>query len=93
MLAKIGEWLGEKASDFFGWLLGGLGQIFEAIFDGLLGVFDVLDAVWNFFVGILDAVGSLLRIVIPFLPDNVSAVISSALLVVIIIGAVKLIRK
>ena len=91
-LGKIGDWLGSGAKAFFGWLFNGIGTILSAIFDGLTGIFSVFDAVWGFLVGIKDCVLELFQAAFPMIPAPVFAVLSAALLVVIVMGVIRLIR-
>ena len=86
---SIGEWLGDGVANFADWLLGGLAEIATAVIDAAGGFWDVLEGIWQFAMGFRGDVLALFSTFFPFVPEEVSAVISLGLLAVLIAGIVK----
>lgn len=89
IVSSVGEWFGSGASAFADWLLGGLADIVTAVINAASGFWDVLDALLDFALGFREDILALLTTFFPFVPVEVSTVISLGLLAVIIAGIVK----
>ena len=92
-VSSITGWLGSGIASLFDWLLGGLADIFTAIVDAANAFWDVLDGLWDFATGFKASLFSLVSAFFPFIPASVMTVISLGLLVVLIAGIVKKVRK
>lgn len=85
--------LGDGLVEILDWLLSGLITVLTKVIDAASGIFDVLDAVVNFFLSIKDLLLGLFPALFPWIPEDVLAVISVGLLAVLLAGFIKLVRK
>lgn len=85
-------WLGSGISSFLEWLLGGLATIVTKVVNAADGFFKVLDSIWNFAVGFMESILTLLSALFPFIPEPVSAALTLAFFAVLIAGIVKKVR-
>ena len=88
-LQDIGTWLGTGVMSLLSWLLSGVLSILSKVISAASGIFDLLDAIWNFFVSIKDAVLGLLPSLFPWIPADVMNVISLGLFAVLLAGIFK----
>lgn len=88
----VGSWLGSGISSLLEWLLGGIATIVTKVVDATDGFFHVLDSIWNFAVGFMESLLTLLSTLLPFIPEPVSAALTMAFLAVLIAGIVKKVR-
>ena len=91
-LQDIGSALGEGIMSLLSWLLSGLLSILSKILSAAGGIFDLLDALWGFFVSIKDATLGLLPAMFPWIPADVMNVISLGLFAILLAGIVKRVR-
>lgn len=89
VVSSIGNWLGSGIASFAVWLLGGIADIAAAVIDAAGGFWDVLEGIWQFAMGFRGDILALFSTVLPFVPEEVSAVIGLGLLAVLIAGIVK----
>lgn len=99
MLSWIGDalkgavsWVGDGIVSILSWLLSGVLSVLSKVIRAVGGIFDLLDALWGFFVGIKDSILSLLSAFFPWIPPEVFAVISLGLFAVLLAGIVKKVR-
>ena len=88
-VSSIAGWLGEGVASFFEWLFGGIITIVTKVVEAFNSVFDVLDGLWSFAIGLKDNLFGLVSVFLPFIPAPVLAVISLGLLAVLLAGIVK----
>lgn len=91
-VGNITGWMGEGIGAIFEWLLGGLATIVTKVVDAAGGFWDVLDAIWDFAVGFMNAVLALFAAFFPFVPAPVTAALGFGLLAVLLAGIVKKVR-
>lgn len=91
-VSSIASWLGGGISKFFSWLLGGINTVLSKLVEASRVFWDLLDAIWDFLVGFKDSLLSLLSAWFPWIPAEVTAAISLALLAVVIAGVYKRVR-
>ena len=91
-VGDISGWLGEGLGSLFHWLLGGLETILTKIVYALDTFWSLLDAVWDFAVGMINSIMELFDVFFPFMPAEVTTVISLALLAAVIAGLYKRVR-
>ncbi|MEA4934755.1 MAG: hypothetical protein VB071_14400 [Lawsonibacter sp.] len=84
--------IGEGLSKVLSWLISGLLSVISKILSAFGGIFDLLDALWGFFVGIKDAILNLLSAFFPWIPPEVVTVISLGLFAVLLAGIIKKVR-
>lgn len=96
MLSWIGNalkgavsWVGDGIASVLSWLLSGILSVLSKVIRAAGGIFDLLDALWGFFVGIKDAILNLLTTFFPWIPPEVVTVISWGLFAVLLAGIVK----
>ena len=83
--AAFGEGIGSLLS----WLLSGLISVITRVINAAGGIFDLLDALFGFFVSIKDTLLGLLSVFFPFIPPEVVSVIGFGLFAVLLAGIVK----
>lgn len=88
-VGNIAGWLGDGIASFFEWLFGGIITIVTKVVDAFNSIFDVLDGLWNFAIGLKDNLFGLVGAFLPFIPAPVLTVISLGLLAVLLAGIVK----
>lgn len=93
------DWLGDAVNglasgmkSLLSWLFSGLLSILSKAISALGGIFDVLDSLWDFFVGVKDALVDLMVAFFPWIPPEVMMVFSLGLLSVLLAGIVKKVR-
>lgn len=91
-LKNAASWLGEGIVSILSWLLSGVLSVLSKVIRAAGGIFDLLDALWGFFVGIKDSILGLLPALFPWIPAEVAAVISLGLFAVLLAGIVKKVR-
>lgn len=91
-ISSIGGWLGSGVGSLFKWLFSGIETILTKIVQAMDSLWGLLDAIWDFAVGLIGSIMHLFSVFFPFLPAEVTAVISMALLVAIIAGIYKRVR-
>lgn len=91
-VSNIAGLLGEGVAGLFHWLLGGLETILTKIVGAFSTFWELLDAVFDFSVGLIGSLLHLFTIFFPFLPEEVVTVLSLSLLAVAIIGIYKRVR-
>lgn len=99
MLSWIGNalkgavsWLGEGIVSILSWLLSGVLSVLSRFLRAAGGIFDLLDAIWNFFVGIKDSIVNMVSVFFPWIPAEVLTVITLGLFAVLLAGIVKRVR-
>lgn len=99
MLSWIGNalkgavsWFGEGFVSILSWLLSGVLSVLSRVLRAFMGIFDLLDAIWNFFVSIKDALLNMVSIFFPWVPAEVLTVITLGLFAVLVAGIVKKVR-
>lgn len=88
-VGSIGSWLGSGIGKFFGWLFGGVEVIVTKVINAARTFWDLLDSIWNFGVGLINSILDLFAAFFPFLPPEVSTVISLAFIAVLVSGIYK----
>ena len=91
-VGSISSWLGSGVSSFFHWLLSGLETVLIKVIDASSSFWSLLDSIWDFGIGLVRSVGDLMTVFLPFLPSEVTSVISLALLAVAIAGIYKRVK-
>lgn len=91
-LSGAASWLGEGLVSILSWLLSGVLSVLSKILRAAGGIFDLLDALWAFFVGLKDSILGLALSVFPWVPAEVFSVISLGLFAVLLAGIVKKVR-
>ena len=86
---SIGSWLGSGLGSFFKWLLGGVEVILTKVINAARTFWDLLDSIWSFGVGLIDSLLELFSAFFPFVPPEVSSVISLAFIAVLVAGIYK----
>ena len=84
--------LGEGVVSILSWLFSGVISVITKMLNAAGGIFDLLDALGGFFVSIKDALLGLLPAFFPWIPADVSAVISLGLFAILLAGIVKKVR-
>lgn len=84
--------LGEGLASLLSWLFSGLISVVTKALSAAGGVFDLLDALWGFFVGIKDSLLGLVSVFFPWVPSEVLTVISLGLFAVLLASIVKKVR-
>ena len=74
------------------WLLGGINTVLSKLVEASRVFWDLLDAIWDFLVGFKDSLLSLFSAWFPWIPAEVTAALSLALLAVVIAGVYKRVR-
>ena len=90
--SNIGSWLGSGIGSLFQWLFGGIETILTKVVEALASFWELLDAIWDFTIGLIESLLHLFTVFFPFVPPEVSTVISLALVAVAIIGIYKRVR-
>lgn len=91
-LGNAASALGEGVVSILSWLLSGLISVVTKILDAAGGIFDLLDALWGFFVSIKDSLLGLLPAFFPWIPAEVLTVISLGFFAILLAGIVKKVR-
>ena len=86
---SIRSWLGSGLGSFFKWLLGGVEVILTKVINAARTFWELLDSIWNFGVGLIDSLLELFSAFFPFVPPEVSSVISLAFIAVLVAGIYK----
>ena len=86
------SFLGEGIVSILSWLLSGMISVLTRVLNAASGIFDLLDALWGFFVSIKDALLGLIPAFFPWIPPEVSTVISLGLFAILLAGIVKKVR-
>lgn len=93
------EWLGDAISaigsgigSLLSWLFSGVISVVSKVIRAVGGIFDVLDAVFNFFFGLKDTALNLLGALFPWIPAEVLSVISLGVLAILLASIVKKVR-
>lgn len=81
--------LGEGLGSILSWLFSGLISVLTKVLSAAGGIFDVLDALWGFFVSIKDSILGLIPAFFPWIPADVSMVLSLGLFAILLAGIVK----
>lgn len=84
--------LGEGVVSILSWLLSGLISVVTKILGAAGGIFDLLDALWGFFVSIKDSLLGLLPAFFPWIPAEVLTVISLGFFAILLAGIIKKVR-
>lgn len=85
----VSSWLGSGIASLVEWLLGGIETVVAKVVNAADGFFNVLDSIWNFAVGFMESVLTLLSTLLPFIPEPVSVALTLAFIAVLIAGIVK----
>lgn len=88
-IQDVGTWFGSGVMSIISWLLSGILSILTKVIRAVGGVFGLLDAVYEFFVSIKDAILGLLPALFPWIPEDVMTVISLGLLAILLAAFVK----
>lgn len=91
-LQSVGSWLGEGVASILSWILSGLISVVAKILSAAGGIFDLLNAIWDFFVSIKDATLGLLPTFFPWIPAEIMTMISLALIAVLLAAIIKKVR-
>lgn len=91
-LKGAASFLGEGLVSILSWLLSGVLSVLSKALQAVGGIFDLLDALWGFFVGIKDSFLGLIPALFPWIPPEVVTVISLGLFAVLLAGIVKKVR-
>lgn len=86
------SWLGEGIVSILSWLLSGVLSVLSRVLQAAGGIFDLLDAIWNFFVSIKDSIVNMVSVFFPWIPVEVLTVITLGLFAVLLAGIVKRVR-
>lgn len=86
------SFLGEGVVSILSWLLSGVLSVLTKVLNAAGGIFDLLDAIWGFFVSIKDSILGLLPAFFPWIPAEVMTVITLGLFAVLLAGIVKRVR-
>lgn len=86
------SWLGEGIVSILSWLLSGVLSVLSRVLRAAGGIFDLLDAIWNFFVSIKDSIVNMVSVFFPWIPVEVLTVITLGLFAVLLAGIVKRVR-
>ena len=99
MLKWIGDalkgavsWLGDGIVSILSWLLSGVLSVLSKIIRAAGGIFELLDALWAFFVSIKDTIMDLFTSMFPWVPPEVMTVIGLGLFAVLLAGIVTKVR-
>ena len=85
----ITSWVGSGIGNLFKWLFSGIQTIVIKLLDASDGLFHVLDSIWDFAVGFVNSILRLFQSFFPFVPADVSVVLSLGLFAVVAIGIYK----
>lgn len=88
-IAGVAAAFGDGVGSLLSWLLSGLIGVITRVINAAGGIFDLLDALFGFFVSIKDTVLGLLGVFFPFIPSEVLSVIGFGLFAVLLAGIVK----
>lgn len=91
-VGNIASWLGDGVASFVSWILNGIGTLVTKIIDALNGIWDVLDAIWDFGTGFIGNISALLTTIFPFVPAAVTEVIIAAMTIVLVAGIYRMVR-
>ena len=84
--------LGEGISSILAWLFSGVISVITKCLNAAGGIFDLLDALWGFFVSIKDVLIGLLSLFFPWIPPEVLTVVGLGLFAILLAGIVKKVR-
>lgn len=90
---SVASAVGDGIASILSWLLSGLLSVLSKILRALGGVFGLLDAVWDFFVGIKDTFLALLGVFFPWIPEDVLTVLTLGLVAVLLSGVIIVVRR
>lgn len=88
-ISGIASTLGGGIASLLSWLLSGVIGVISKLLSAAVGIFDVLDALFGFFVSIKDTVLELLGLFFPWIPAEVMTVLSLGFFAVLLAGIVK----
>ena len=88
-LSSIGSSVGEGVASLLSWLFSGLISVLTKVVRAGEGLWDLLGAILDFFMSVIDAITGLIPAFFPFVPEEVSAVIVAGLFAVLIAGIIK----
>lgn len=91
-LKGVASFVGEGIASVLSWLLSGVLSVLGKILRAFGGVFALLDAIWDFFVGIKDVFLELVGAFFPWVPEDVITVVSLGLLAVLLAGVIRAVR-
>lgn len=91
-VSNISSWFGSGVSSIFKWLFSGIETILTKVINAADSLWGLLDAIWDFGVGLVQSLMHLFSVFFPFLPAEVTVVISMALLASAIAGIYKRVR-
>ncbi len=93
------EWLGDAIGaigsgigSLLSWLFSGVISVVSRVIRAVGGIFDLLDAVFNFFFGLKDTALNLLGVLFPWIPADVMGVISKGLMAILLAGIIRKVR-
>ena len=88
-ISSVGSFLGDGAASLLSWLFSGLISVLTKVVRAGEGLWDVVEAIFGFFLSVIDAITGLIPAVFPFVPEEVAAVITAGLFAVLIAGIIK----
>ena len=88
-LQDIGGTLGSGVMSLLSWLFSGLLSVATKILVALRGVYDLLDAIIDFFISVKDSILGLLPVLFPFIPEDVMLVLGFGFLAIVLIPIIK----
>ena len=88
-VCNISSWLGSGVSSALKWLFSGIETILTKVINAADSLWGLLDAIWDFGVGLVQSLMHLFAVFFPFLPAEVTTVISMALFASAIAGIYK----
>ena len=92
VVGSISGWFGSGVSSVFKWLFTGIETILTKVINAADSLWGLLDAIWDFAVGLIQSLMHLFAVFFPFIPAEVTTVISMALLAAAIVGIYKRVR-
>ena len=88
-ITGVASFLGEGVASLLSWLLSGIISVITKILSAADGIFDLLDALFGFFVSIKDATLGLIAVFFPWIPAEVQTVITLGFFAILLAGIVK----
>lgn len=88
-ITGVASFLGEGVASLLSWLLSGVISVITKILSAADGIFDLLDALFGFFVSIKDSTLGLISVFFPWIPVEVLTVITLGFFAILLAGIVK----
>lgn len=88
-ITGVASFFGQGMASLLSWLLSGIISVITKILSAANGIFDLLDALFGFFVSIKDATLGLITVFFPWIPAEVLTVITLGFFAILLAGIVK----